>query len=477
MSRTRDWQPLDGADPTPGDPEKVKAASIKYNRMALDIDKQIKDLARLADSGTLKGAYVASLTTAAKRLEGDFTKLAERYRMVGGELLDWSRKLGVFQDRAEGLHRKAVTAQGEMFDNRAIPQMSAPDAPPPPDAEVAAAKAKQGRHDDASGDMKRVQDELRELKEERDRVAYDIAISIWNKVDEYKDSIWQDFKGWMDDHHDLVEKFCTVMGVIAMVALVVCMFVPGLNVVVAIGVAATAASLVGRTMLASTGHGSWVDVALDAFALATFGVGKLLAPGIKAGMAATKTAGAAAKANAARTTVKSMGRRAILGFGKKGARNSMKKKITPEMAEKLRASGQKATKAGEDASKEYLERIAAKPKWLEKLRHGDADLAVKSKEISEFARDFAKNSDVGVLAAKAITRNSRRVGAQWAGNATSTWSVGTDTLSWKNKIQGREANAYDQWKDKYKTIAWGDEPGSEELRQARRSEHASKSGH
>jgi len=292
MSRTRDWQPLDGADPIPGDPEKVKAASKKYTTMASDIEKQIRDLDRLAESGTLKGAYVASLTTAAKRLEVDFTKLADRYRMVGGELDKWSKKLDVFQESAEGLHRRAVTAQGSMAANtdtslEALQRSAGPlvIGPTPSDAQVAemaASKAKHGRYVDASGDMRRVQDELRALKEERDRVAYDIAIAIWNKVNEHKDSMWQNFKGWMDDHHGLVEKFCTVMGVIAMVALVVCMFVPGLNVVVAIGVAATAASLVGRTMLASTGHGSWVDVALDAFALCTFGVGKFLGPGIKA---------------------------------------------------------------------------------------------------------------------------------------------------------------------------------------------------
>ena len=44
----------------------------------------------------------------------------------------------------------------------------------------------------------------------------------------------------------------------------------------------------GRIMLAATGNGSWLDVALDAFAMLTFGAGKLVSGALKAGAEGTE---------------------------------------------------------------------------------------------------------------------------------------------------------------------------------------------
>jgi hypothetical protein len=68
-----------------------------------------------------------------------------------------------------------------------------------------------------------------------------------------------------------------VLEVVATILAIVALFIPGVNIVAAllwIGFGLTAAALVGRVMLAMTGNGSWFDVAMDAFALLTFGVGK-----------------------------------------------------------------------------------------------------------------------------------------------------------------------------------------------------------
>ena len=76
-----------------------------------------------------------------------------------------------------------------------------------------------------------------------------------------------------------------MLEVVVTVLAIVALFVPGLNIVAAllwIGFGLVAAALVGRIMLAATGNGSWLDVALDAFALVTFGLGKAASGALKA---------------------------------------------------------------------------------------------------------------------------------------------------------------------------------------------------
>jgi hypothetical protein len=102
--------------------------------------------------------------------------------------------------------------------------------------------------------------------------------------DSMKDSWWDSFKEWVSQHAWIIKDICTVLEVVATVLAIVALFIPGVNIVAAllwIGVGLTAAALLGRVMLAATGNGSWLDVALDTFALMTFGLGKLAAGGLK----------------------------------------------------------------------------------------------------------------------------------------------------------------------------------------------------
>ena len=85
-----------------------------------------------------------------------------------------------------------------------------------------------------------------------------------------------------------------MLEVIATVLAIVALFIPGLDIVAAllwIGFGLTALALAGRVMLAATGNGSWLDVALDAFAMLTFGRARGPAAALKAAAEGTEALG------------------------------------------------------------------------------------------------------------------------------------------------------------------------------------------
>jgi hypothetical protein len=99
------------------------------------------------------------------------------------------------------------------------------------------------------------------------------------------DSFWDRFKSWVSQYAWLIKDICTVLEVIATILAIVALFIPGVDIVAAllwIGFGLTALALVGRIMLAMTGNGSWFDVAMDAFALLTFGIGKFASGALEA---------------------------------------------------------------------------------------------------------------------------------------------------------------------------------------------------
>jgi hypothetical protein len=142
MSRATQWEPLCGTDPTPGDPDQVAKAGRHYGAMAEEIDGQVQRLKDIV-SGTLQGGYVQTLTNAAEGLKDDLGRTSGRYREVGGTLQHWAPQLNDFQDEAERLRQQAVTAAGDMSDNHEIVAVRPPEAPPPTDAQVADANARQ----------------------------------------------------------------------------------------------------------------------------------------------------------------------------------------------------------------------------------------------------------------------------------------------------------------------------------------------
>jgi len=461
MSRATQWEPLCGADPTPGVPEEVARAGRHYGAMAEEIDGQVQRLKDIV-SGTLQGGYVQTLTSAAEGLKDDLARTSGRYREVGGTLQQWAPQLNDFQDEAERLRQQAVTAAGDMSDNHEVVTVRPPDAPPPTDGQVAEANARQGRYDDARGDLRRAQGRLLDLTDRRDAAAAKVAADIRQESDDgLANSAWDDFQGWMDRHHEMVSGVAKVLGVIAMAACVVALFVPGLNVLAVAALVASAGSLIGHTALATTGHGSWADVGVDVFAVATMGAGRFLGPGVKVLgrefggalgrlTAETKAAGAMARGNAARSPVQARinvdvarAQERLLGGVSRRVERSVGREVQTIRAQGV-AESQNAFDVAETA---YLAREAPTT-VLDRLvlGGGDPEIAAFRAQARDAASGFSPSSRVGLAAAETSAPYARAVGFTGTSTASGGWGTYTDYV---------EVKWYEDWKGRFVTREGG----------------------
>jgi hypothetical protein len=429
--------------------------------MAEEIDQQVQRLRDIV-SGTLQGGYVQTLTNAAEGLKDDLARTSGRYREVGGTLQRWAPQLSEFQDEAERLRQQAVTAAGDMSDSHEIVTVRPPDSPPPTDGQVAETNARQGRYDDARGDLRRAQSRLLDLTDRRDAAASRIADDIREQSDDgLANSAWDDFQGWMDRHHEMVDKVCKVLGVIAMAACVVALVVPGLNIVAAAGLVAGAGSMLGHVALASTHHGSWWDVGMDGVALATLGAGRFLGPGVrvlgrefggalKAVTAETKAAGAMARGNAARAPIQAGIRADVLQAEQRlvgGASGRVTRSVRREVGA-IRAQGVRDSQHAFDvAESAYGARVTTTTR-MERLvlGGGDAEIAAMRVEAQHAAQGFSNIPRVGLAAAKATTQYAKAVGFTGASTLASGWGVYTDYVPTK---------WYEDWKGRFVTTQGG----------------------
>lgn len=280
------WQPLGlDEDPTPGDPQRVTDEVSHLDSVAATILNQISALKKIAGGGSdaLIGEYADKIRESASDLVGTLQTVHERYAKVASALGGWESDLVTAQamslkalNEAEGPYQQLQLLNG--------PTISAPQTSPPApltpqeQQEAAAHKAAvskaQGQLNDAIGD-------LHKAVQFRDDQANYWAGQINSASDDsLRDSWWDSFKDFIGKWAWLIKDICTVLEVVAAILAIVALFLTGIGpLLLALAFVMTAAALLGRTVLAATGNGSWLDVIMDAVALATLG----LAGGIDGG--------------------------------------------------------------------------------------------------------------------------------------------------------------------------------------------------
>jgi hypothetical protein len=292
------WQPLGWTeDPVPGDPAAISAEAQHLASVAAQITEQVAALRQIAGDDTEIGQHADKIRSNAGGLATQLDKIVGRYQQVSSILDSWIPDL----EQAQAMSIQALNqAEGPYQQlNQAVALPSGSDMTPQEQQEVqrhhSAMQQAQGQIDDARALLNKAI-ELRDSAGQSHANQINNACndglrdhhSIWGDVESYFSGQWS----WLTKNwSQIVGDICTVLEILATIAaiaaFILAQFVPGVDALVDAIVfgafLATAAATTGRLLLAATGHGSWMDFAMDLFALATFGVGRA------AGMIASRT--------------------------------------------------------------------------------------------------------------------------------------------------------------------------------------------
>jgi len=322
------WQPLGlDSDPVPGDPAQIRDEASHLSSVAKEITAQVAALRQISADGTEVGAHADKIRSSASSLADQLDKVVGRYEKVSSALNEWAPELEQAQalsiqalNQAEGpyqqVHQTVVLPSG--------PKLTAQQKQSITDYHNAVQKAQ--------GELSAAQAVLTRATNLRDSAGSACAGKINNACnDGMKDhhSLFGSVFGWIGHafsfvvHHwsQILADVCTVLEVVATIlavaAFIVAQFLPGIDVLVDLAAGAvlagtimTGAALGGRILLAATGHGSWMDVGIDAFALATFGLGRLMGAGARLLVPGAEAASKAALTSELLTDVTTDGPRA-----------------------------------------------------------------------------------------------------------------------------------------------------------------------
>jgi hypothetical protein len=294
-----EWRPLGlDTDPVPGDPARIRDEASHLDAVAKEITAQVSALRQIGADGTEVGEHADKIRSTASDLASQLDKVVGRYQKVSSALQEWAPQLEAAQalslqalNEAEGPYKKL---------NQTVALPSGPNL---------TAQQKQGITDyqnamkQAQGEIAQAQALLTRATNNRDSAGSTCAGQINNACnDGMRDhhslfgSIFGAITGAFSFvvHHwaQIVGDICTVLEIVATVlaifAFIVAQFIPGVDILVDLAATAvlagtimTGVALAGRTLLAATGNGSWMDVGMDAFALATFGLGRLMGAGAR----------------------------------------------------------------------------------------------------------------------------------------------------------------------------------------------------
>jgi hypothetical protein len=299
-ARPGNWELLElGRDPLPGEPQDVASEATHYKNLAEEIRSQVTRLRQLA-SGTneLVGTFAPELRESAEELAEHLGQAQGRFDTVAEQLNRWSPELEYGRIETGSLLRRAEDAKHDAAMNEA------PGTPvdPTDTAAVTADQARAARLNQATSALSGLVRQCRTLLDEVNRVGDDVARKIEAASnDKLEDSWWdRNVRSFIHEHADFLKFVADVLSWVATALVIAVLLLSNPAGWIALAALAfTAGAMLIHTALAANGDGSWADVAMDAFALATFGVGKLLTSGAKTALAAREGLAAFARTSSA----------------------------------------------------------------------------------------------------------------------------------------------------------------------------------
>jgi hypothetical protein len=441
VSRPTDWSPLASSDPVPGEPVTITAEAKRLRDVATEIRSQIGRLRTISGDDTLKGQYAEKLRTAAGELAGQLEKTSGRYERVSGHLSSWAPELEYAQSESVKALQQAQSAEATRQANTVEHTQPNQAAPQPTPEQQEAERRRRSALDSAQADLAAAQRQLQHaidhVRTKGGHVAGQIRAAI---DDDVKDSWWDNVKDWVDRNKDWIKTVTDILSWVATALAVVALFIPGLNIIALLAIGLTVLVLAGHTLLAASGNGSWADVALDVFALATFGAGRLVTAGLRGSQAATRAAATGVAKQAAKQGAKQASSAARTAAGKTLANQAANKAQKRAARAAIEAAKKRASKAANQAAREVRGAPMASATGRDAVRAGSSlENAQLYNDIANLRGSFPGN--------QAVDAASRGAGTM-LNTGTALWGGGT-TADVTDKVLGNVLNVgpYNDAKD------------------------------
>jgi len=347
-ARPNDWHLVgEQSDPFPWSSLRIDVEASYYSGVADDIEAQIGRLRQLTDPHErLKGRYADGLQGACEDLADHLEKMKGRFETTGSQLDTLGEAAFDARVATGGAVRRAEGAWDEMTQDER-------DQQPGPGQFSANPTIDQAHRD------------VESAKTTYHDTAVKVASAIRDAADDdMKDSFWDKVKGAVGSIASQLDWIADVLGWIATALVLVSLFIPGLNLVV-LALALTVLALGIHTLLAVTGNGSWLDVAMDVLALVTFRMGGAALKGAQAARQAGLRSAASSASRAASTQAFERG---LLNGGRGffGGLHSVGRLLNP-------AAWVRSFRAGSAAASPYLNRALPNTTVLQRLAAGGDD--------------------------------------------------------------------------------------------------------
>lgn len=457
------WLPLGlNADPVPGDTQRISQEATNLASTAKTLHDQINALRRIAHSNENVGQSADKIRSAASSLIGDLTTVATRYKTVSSALNGWYPEL----EEAQRLSLRALNeaeAPYAKLKNTPVPkipgviqgwngQWQLDPLTPVTTAQKTEFDSYQHAISSAQQQIQDAQSLLHKATSLRDTQASHYA-SLINSAsnDSLTDSWWDSFSHWVSEHADFLKEVGKILGYIAAGLAILCLLIPGVDLLMLAAMAVTAMMLAVHTMLAATGNGSWLDVGLDVLGLATLGMGLGAASEVEAVESSAREAATEAWESGAKSLLEEFKpalrlfrgltdeKGALTNMGQIGVKLTMQK-IADLMLEKPDAA-EEAMGFWEKAVGQF------KSNWntwgsldsgIAALTHGgDPDIADSMDGLKALAKEYPQVTKV----TEALAGSSRTV--RWANAAFVGGNIG---VLGDFGLHLRYGDEYDKWK-------------------------------
>ena len=280
------WQPLGwDTDPVPGDPEVISQEARLLASVADQINGQIAALRKISSDQTNFGKTADAIRSSAGDLVGTLQVVGERYQRVSSALTGWVGELEQAQSMSIRALDQAEAPYAQLNHVVALPSGSKLTG-----AEQQGIKNYHTAMERAQGEVDAAKALLNQAISLRDEQGSRYASQI-NEAsnDALRDSRWDKFKSWVTDNATWLKKLASYLGDLVAILALVCLLIPGVNLLIIAAIALTAMLLVLHTMLAATGNGSWIDVAIDVIGILTLGWGLEAADGVEGAESTART--------------------------------------------------------------------------------------------------------------------------------------------------------------------------------------------